>query len=143
MIKGYAEQEALTQRAQKIEEQARTFEQQSTAVAQEIGQARQTYQERLAYLGRVMADLYPKELNWQAEYAADPKAAHEKEQVFKHVRGRMEMIAGEMQREQAQVQAQATGPGAVRSPADGRLLRLGQAGIPAKNRDHRHRNAEQ
>src|SRR4029077_18538860 len=47
VIKGYAEQEALTQRAQRIEEQARTFESQSTAVAQEIGQARQTYQERL------------------------------------------------------------------------------------------------
>ena len=106
VIKGYAEQEALTQRARQVEEQARTFEQQSTAVAQEIGQARQTYQERLAYLGRVMADLYPKELNWEAEYSADPKAAHQKEQVFKHVRGRMEMIAGEMQREQAQAQAQ-------------------------------------
>ena len=106
VIKGYTEQETLAQRARQVEEYARTFEQQSTQVAQEIGQARQTYQQRLEYLGRVMADLYPKELNWEAEYSADPKAAHQKEQVFKHVRGRMEMIAGEMQREQSQTKAQ-------------------------------------
>ena len=106
VVKGYAEQEAINQRARQVEEYARTFEQQSAQVAQEIGQARQTYQQRLEYIGRVMADLYPKELNWEAEYSVDPKSAHQKEQIFKHVRGRMEMIAGEMQREQAQAQAQ-------------------------------------
>ena len=106
VVKGYAEQEAINQRARQFEEHARTFEQQSTAVAQEIGQARQTYQQRLEYIGRVMADLYPKELNWEQEYSADPKTAHQKEQVFKHVRGRMESIAHEMQREQAEAQAQ-------------------------------------
>ncbi len=106
VVKGYAEQEAINQRARQVEEYARTFEQQSAQVAQEIGQARQTYQQRLEYIGRVMADLYPKELNWEAEYSVDPKGAHQKEQIFKHVRGRMEMIAGEMQREQAQAQTQ-------------------------------------
>jgi hypothetical protein len=106
VIKGYAEQETLNQRARQVEEYARTFEQQSTAVAQEIGQARQTYQQRLEFIGRVMADLYPKELNLEAEYAADPRAAHEKEKVHKYVRGRMEMVAGEMQREQAEARAQ-------------------------------------
>ena len=53
-----------------------------------------------------MADLYPKELNWEAEYSADPKAAHDKEKVYQHVRGRMTSIAQEMQREQAEAQAQ-------------------------------------
>jgi hypothetical protein len=108
VVKGYAEQEAITQRARQVEEYARTFEQQSAAVAQEIGQARQTYQQRLEYIGRVMADLYPKELNWEAEYSADPKAAHDKEKVYQHVRGRMTSIAQEMQREQAEAQAQYT-----------------------------------
>ena len=106
VVKGYAEQETLNQRAQKIEEYARTFEQQSAVAAQEIGQARQTYQQRLEYIGRVMADLYPKELNWEAEYSTDPKAAHDKEKVYQHVRGRMTSIAQEMQREQAEAQAQ-------------------------------------
>jgi hypothetical protein len=106
VVKGYAEQEAINQRARQVEEYARTFEQQSAAVAQEIGQARQTYQQRLEYIGRVMADLYPKELNWEAEYSADPKAAHDKEKVYQHVRGRMTSIAQEMQREQAEAQAQ-------------------------------------
>ena len=120
VVKGYAEQEAITQRARQVEEYARTFEQQSAQVAQEIGQARQTYQQRLEYIGRVMADLYPKELNWEAEYSVDPKGAHQKEQIFKHVRGRMEMIAGEMQREQAQAQAQyqAQTQAAARQEAD-------------------------
>jgi hypothetical protein len=106
VVKGYAEQETINQRARQIEEVARTFEQQSTAVAQEIGQARQTYQQRLEYIGRVMADLYPKELNWEQEYSADPKAARDKEKVYQHVRGRMTAIASEMQREQAEAQAQ-------------------------------------
>jgi hypothetical protein len=53
-----------------------------------------------------MADLYPKELNWEAEYSTDPKAAHDKEKVYQHVRGRMTSIAQEMQREQAEAQAQ-------------------------------------
>ena len=106
VVKGYAEQEAINQRARAVEDYARTFEQQSTQVAQEIGQARQTYQQRLAYIGRVMADLYPKELNWEQEYSADPGRARQKEEVFKHVRGRMESIAHEMQREQAEAQAQ-------------------------------------
>ena len=106
VVKGYAEQEAINQRARQFEEHARTFEQQSAAVAQEIGQARQTYQQRLEYIGRVMADLYPKELNWEQEYAADPSSARRKEEVFKHVRGRMESIAHEMQREQAEAQSQ-------------------------------------
>ena len=106
VVKGYAEQEAINQRAARFEEHARAFEQQSTAVAQEIGQARQTYQQRLEYIGRVMADLYPKELNWEQEYAADPRNARQKEEVFKHVRGRMESIAHEMQREQAEAQGQ-------------------------------------
>ena len=106
VVKGYAEQEAINQRARQFEEHARTFEQQSTAVAQEIGQARQTYQQRLEYIGRVMADLYPKELNWEQEYATDPSGARRKEEVFKHVRGRMESIAHEMQREQAEAQSQ-------------------------------------
>ena len=52
-----------------------------------------------------MADLYPKELNWEQEYAADPRNARQKEEVFKHVRGRMESIAHEMQREQAEAQS--------------------------------------
>ena len=106
VVKGYAEQEAINQRARQVEEYARTFEQQSAAVAQEIGQARQTYQQRLEYIGRVMADLYPKELNWEAEYSTDPRAAHDKEKVYQHVRGRMTSIAQEMQREQAEAQAQ-------------------------------------
>ena len=106
VVKGYAEAEAINQRARQFEEHARTFEQQSTAVAQEIGQARQTYQQRLEYIGRVMADLYPKELNWEQEYSTDPSGARRKEEVFKHVRGRMESIAHEMQREQAEAQAQ-------------------------------------
>ena len=106
VVKGYAEAEAINQRARQFEEHARAFEQQSTAVAQEIGQARQTYQQRLEYIGRVMADLYPKELNWEQEYATDPSGARRKEEVFKHVRGRMEGIAREMQREQAEAQSQ-------------------------------------
>ena len=106
VVKGYAEQEAINQRARQVQEYAQAFEQQSAQVAQEIGQARQTYQQRLAYIGRVMADLYPKELNWEQEYSADPGRAHQKEEVFKHVRGRMESIAHEMQREQAEAQAQ-------------------------------------
>ena len=106
VVKGYAEAEAINQRARQFEEHARVFEQQSTAVAQEIGQARQTYQQRLEYIGRIMADLYPKELNWEQEYATDPSGARRKEEVFKHVRGRMEGIAHEMQREQAEAQAQ-------------------------------------
>ena len=106
VVKGYAEAEAINQRARQFEEHARTFEQQSTAVAQQIGQARQTYQQRLEYIGRVMADLYPKELNWEQEYATDPSGARRKEEVFKHVRGRMETIAHEMQREQAEAQSQ-------------------------------------
>ena len=106
VVKGYAGQEAINQRARQFEEHARAFEQQSTAVAQEIGQARQTYQQRLEYIGRVMADLYPKELNWEQEYTADPRSARQKEEVFKHVRGRMESIAHEMQREQAEARAQ-------------------------------------
>ena len=106
VVKGYAEAEAINQRARQFEEHARAFEQQSTAVAQEIGQARQTYQQRLEYIGRVMADLYPKELNWEQEYATDPSGARRKEEVFKQVRGRMEGIAREMQREQAEAQSQ-------------------------------------
>jgi hypothetical protein len=111
VIKGYAEQEKITAVARNVEHYARTFEQQSAAVAQEIGQTRQAYQQRLEYIGRVMADLYPKELNWEAEYSADPRAAHDKEKVYQHVRGRMTAIAQEMQNEQAlanqQYQAQA------------------------------------
>ena len=141
-VKGYAEQETLNQRARQVEEYARTFEQQSAQVAQEIGQARQTYQQRLEYIGRVMADLYPKELNWEAEYSADPKAAHDKEKVYQHVRGRMTSIAQEMQREQAEAQAQSK-PRRKRRPAGGGLRRMGQTGVQTKNRNHRHRDAEQ
>ena len=126
VVKGYAEQEAINQRARQFEEHARTFEQQSTAVAQEIGQARQTYQQRLEYIGRVMADLYPKELDWQQEYAADPKTAHQKEQVFKHVRGRMESIAHEMQREQAEAQSQYQVQAQQAAQQEAALRRMGQ-----------------
>ena len=61
VVKGYAEQEAINQRAARFEEHARAFEQQSTAVVtrRSARPARPT-SSGLEYIGRVMADLYPK-----------------------------------------------------------------------------------
>ena len=144
VVKGYAEQEAINQRARQVEEYARTFEHQSAQVAQEIGQARQTYQQRLEYIGRVMADLYPKELNWEAGYYVDPP----RRAPTRRSRSSSTSAAAWNDRRRNAART-GPGPGAIpgpdpgRSPAGSGLRRMGQTGVQAKNRDHRHRNAEQ
>lgn len=99
LMRGYVEGEALAQRDRAFQERAQQWEGATQKVAQEIGATREEYLKRLAYAGRLIADLTPKELDWDREYAADPRAAHEKEKVYAHVRGRMQQIALEMQRE--------------------------------------------
>jgi hypothetical protein len=100
MIRGYAAQESIQERARQVNEARELIQ----AEATNVGQARQDYLTRLEYMGRLFADVAPKEPNWDAEFAADPRAAREKQQVFNHVRGRMQHIAQEMQREQAERQ---------------------------------------
>jgi hypothetical protein len=104
MIQGYAAQEQVQERARQVNEARELIQ----AEATNVGQARQDYLTRLEYMGRLFADVAPKELNWAQEYAADPKAAAQKQEVFAHVKGRMQFIAQEMQREHAEREAAET-----------------------------------
>jgi hypothetical protein len=110
MIRGYASNEMVAQREQGLVQNAQNWENQAQAAAISINNIREEYIKRLEYAGRLIQDLTPKELNWEAEYQSDPRAAREKEKVYAHVRTRMAEIANAMLEErsvnqQAQTQA--------------------------------------
>ena len=120
VVKGYAEAEAINQRARAaLWATPARFEQQSThAVAQEIGQARQTYQlgSKLEYIGRVMARPLPQgaQLGSRNTPPILPARAARRRSSSTS-RGRMEGIAREMQRP-----SNGRGPVPVSGPGPGK-----------------------
>src|ERR1700722_6689506 len=73
-IKGYIRTETFHKRMSQVDQARQAIEQE----AGNIGQARGLYQQKLQYLDTLIAQMTPEEPNWDAEFQADPAAAHRK-----------------------------------------------------------------
>jgi hypothetical protein len=101
-VKGYIRTETFHKRMTQVD-QAR---QQVEAEAQNIGQARDVYGQKLKYLDTLIAQMTPQEPNWDAEFQADPRAAHEKQKTYGEIYAKRHWIDQELQRTAHETQAE-------------------------------------
>jgi hypothetical protein len=99
-LRGYIREQTFHKRMSQVNEARQAVEQE----AQHVGQARDYYMQKLAYLDRLLAELTPPQPNWDQEFAANPHAAHEKQKAYGAIFQKQQMIAQEMQRTQAEAQ---------------------------------------
>jgi hypothetical protein len=101
-VKGYIRQETFHKRMTQVD-QAR---QQIEAEAGNIGQARGVYQQKLQYLDTLIAQMTPEEPNWDAEFQADPAAAHRKQKTYAEIYQKRHWIDSELQRTHHETQSE-------------------------------------
>jgi hypothetical protein len=101
-VKGYIRQETFHKRMSQVD-QAR---QQIEAEAGNVGQTRTVYQQKLQYLDTLIAQMTPEEPNWDAEFQADPAAAHRKQKTYAEIYQKRHWIDSELQRTHHETQAE-------------------------------------
>ena len=101
-VKGYIRQETFHRRMNEVA----TARQAVEAEAGNIGQARDVYGQKLRYLDTLIAQMTPQEPDWDKEFAADPRAAHEKQKAFGEIYQKRHWIDSELQRSTHETQAE-------------------------------------
>ena len=144
VVKGYAEAEAINQRARQFEEHARTFEQQSTRPSprRSARPARPT-----SSGSNISVASWPTSIPKSSTGSRNipptlpARAARRRSSSTSAAAWRESPAKCSASRPRAQSQYQAQAQAAAQ--AGSRLRRMGQTGVQAKNRHHRHRDAEQ
>ena len=93
-LKGYIREQTFKQRMNKVHEARQAVEQEAATTVQ----ARDYYAQKLAVLERTLAELTPPQPNWDQEFAADPRSAHEKQKAYAAIYNRMAWAQQEQQR---------------------------------------------
>lgn len=101
-VKGYIRQETFHKRMSQVDQARQAVDQE----AGNVGQARTTYQQKLTYLDTLIAQMTPEEPNWDAEYQADPAAAHRKQKTYAEIYQKRHWIDSELQRTAHETQAE-------------------------------------
>jgi hypothetical protein len=101
-VKGYIRQETFHRRMNEVNAARQAVEQE----AGNIGQARDIYGHKLKYLDTLIAQMTPPEPDWDKEFAADPRQAHEKQKAFGEIYQKRHWIDSELQRAAHETQAE-------------------------------------
>lgn len=101
-LSGYIKEATFKQRLNKVHEARQAVEQEAAGVVQ----MRDAYVQRLQMLERELAELTPQEPDWDKEFAADPRGAHEKQKAYAAIYGKRQQIAQEVQRAQQEARAE-------------------------------------
>jgi hypothetical protein len=101
-IKGYIRTETFHKRMSQVDQARQAIEQE----AGNVGQARGLYQQKLQYLDTLIAQMTPEEPNWDAEFQADPAAAHRKQKTYGEIYAKRHWIDQELQRTAHETQAE-------------------------------------
>jgi hypothetical protein len=101
-IKGYIRTETFHKRMSQVDQARQQVEQE----AGNIGQARDVYGQKLKYLDTLIAQMTPEEPNWDAEFQADPAAAHRKQKTYAEIYQKRHWIDSELQRTAHETQAE-------------------------------------
>lgn len=101
-VKGYIRTETFHKRMSQVDQARQAVE----AEAGNIGQARTVYQQKLQYLDTLIAQMTPEEPNWDAEFQADPAAAHRKQKTYGEIYAKRHWIDSELQRTAHETQAE-------------------------------------
>lgn len=94
-LKGYVREQTFYSRMHKVAQAAQAVEQEAATTVQ----TRDAYMQRLELLHRTLSSLSP-QIDWNQEFAADPRSAHQKLQAAAQIQGQVQWAAQEMQREQ-------------------------------------------
>jgi hypothetical protein len=101
-IKGYIRTETFHKRMSQVDQARQAVEQE----AGNVGQARDVYRQKLTYLDTLIAQMTPEEPNWDAEFQADPAAAHRKQKTYAEIYQKRHWIDSELQRAAHETQAE-------------------------------------
>ena len=93
-LKGYVRDATFKYRMNKVHEARQAVEQEAATTVQ----ARDYYAQKLAFLERTLTELTPPPPNWDQEFAADPRAAHEKQKAYAAIYNKMAWAQAEQQR---------------------------------------------
>jgi hypothetical protein len=101
-VKGYIRTETFHKRMTQVDQARQAVEQE----AGNVGQSRTVYQQKLQYLDTLIAQMTPEEPNWDAEFQADPAAAHRKQKTYAEIYQKRHWIDSELQRTHHETQAE-------------------------------------
>lgn len=93
-VKGYIRTETFHKRMSQVDQARQAVEQE----AGNVGQARDVYGQKLRYLDTLIAQMTPEEPNWDAEFQADPAAAHRKQKTYAEIYQKRHWIDSELTR---------------------------------------------
>jgi hypothetical protein len=93
-LKGYIREQTFRARLNKVHEARQAVEQEASTVVQ----SRDYYAQKLAVLERTLGELTPPPPNWDQEFAADPRAAHEKQKAYAAIYNKIAWAQQEQQR---------------------------------------------
>ena len=96
-LKGYIREQTFHQRMSKVAEARQAVEQEAASTVQ----LRDTYAQKLAYFERVLGELTPPPPDWDREFQADPRAAHEKQKAYATIYGKIQGVQQELANEAA------------------------------------------
>jgi hypothetical protein len=101
-VKGYIRTETFHKRMSQVDQARQSVEQE----AGNVGQARDVYRQKLTYLDTLIAQMTPQEPDWDAEFQADPAAAHRKQKTYGEIYQKRHWIDSELQRTATETQAE-------------------------------------
>lgn len=101
-LKGYIREQTFHKRMSQVDAARQGLEQE----AGNIGQARDVYRQKLTYLDTLIAQMTPEEPNWDAEFQADPAAAHRKQKTYAEIYQKRHWIESELQRTAHETQSE-------------------------------------
>jgi hypothetical protein len=101
-LKGYIREATFHKRMSQVDQARQVIDQE----AGNIGQARDVYRQKLTYLDTLIAQMTPDEPNWDAEFQADPAAAHRKQKTYAEIYQKRHWIDSELQRTAHETQAE-------------------------------------
>lgn len=101
-LKGYIREQTFHKRMSQVDQARQAIEQE----AGNVGQARDVYGQKLKYLDTLIAQMTPEEPNWDAEFQADPAAAHRKQKTYAEIYQKRHWIDSELQRAAHETQAE-------------------------------------
>jgi hypothetical protein len=93
-LKGYIRESTFHKRMSQVDQARQAIEQE----AGNVGQARDVYGQKLRYLDTLIAQMTPEEPNWDAEFQADPAAAHRKQKTYAEIYQKRHWIDSELAR---------------------------------------------
>ena len=101
-LKGYIREATFHKRMSQVDQARQAIE----AEAGNIGQTRDVYSQKLRYLDTLIAEMTPKEPDWDKEFQADPRQAHEKQKAYAEIYQKRHWIDSELQRSAHETQAE-------------------------------------